>query len=77
MEKYLWHEEDGMWKDYWLGSRPEGVPEVLCASNFIPLWGGLVNNVVTAHKAQHRVDKVIKSLQNSQLLQVGTQIMSG
>ena len=72
MERYLWHEEEGMWKDHWLGSRPEGMPEVLSASNFIPLWGGLANhNGMTNEKTKERVHKIVQRLQDSELLQVG------
>ncbi|ERN19328.1 probable trehalase [Amborella trichopoda] len=67
----FWNSEMGQWLDYWLGnSRCEDIHKMeahnqnqnIFASNFIPLWGEVDSGEST--------EKVMKSLQNSGLLQV-------
>ncbi len=73
MDQLLWDPDVGMWRDLWIGSnlaRP-AFADVQPASNFMPLWGRVLDNPALATVAAARKAAVLQGLKDSGLIQAG------
>ncbi|TMW65913.1 hypothetical protein Poli38472_003678 [Pythium oligandrum] len=63
-KKIFWDEKSNCWRDYFLSTKKQST--VMSAANYIPLWAGLFD----ASKEEGELNKIVKSLRESGLIQV-------
>lgn len=79
MDRLLWHSEEGVWRDYWTRNgrtSPQIPPQqpqhvVSSASNYMPLWGRVVENPALLSVRSSRKTSALASLKTSGLIQIG------